>query len=381
VTGVYVASLDGGEPRRLLVAETAAVYAPPGYLLRVSQGVLLASRFDAPRGEVSGEAVPVAQSVGTREGVFRDLVSVSDTGVLAHRAGTGARRQLTWVDSSGKTISLLGSPDEAVPSAPELSPDESHVVLMRGTLGASDIWIVDTARGVPSKLTFRGGSLPIWSSTGDRVFYRSRDQLFERPSDGVADGRPLLASGGVPQDVSPDGRYMLYAEGSDLWALPLTGEHKPIGVATSSNFDEGQGQFSPDGKWIAYASNENEAARHQIFVRPFPGPGAKRQVSDVGGIYPRWRHDGKEIFYVAPDGQLMAVSIQFPSGAPTPAVGTPVALFQTRLATGAYILSSGVNARAQYDVARDGRFLFNNSVEEVAAPITIVLNWTTLLKQ
>ena len=156
-------------------------------------------------------------------------------------------------------------------------------------------------------------------------------------------------------------------------------ERKPFAVATSSNFDEGQGQFSPDSAWVAYASNENETARHQIFVRPFPGPGAKLQVSDAGGIYPRWRHDGKEIFYVAPDGRLMAVSIQV--GSDGPVAGTPVPLFHTTLATGAYILSSGISARAQYDVARDGRFLLNNSVEEAASPITIVLNWTALMNQ
>ena len=348
VTGVYVASLDGGEPRRLLVADAAAVYVPPGYLLRVSRGVLLAHRFNVTRGEVSGQGIPIAQPVGTREGTFRDLFSVSDTGVLAYRVGTGARRQLTWVDRFGKPTGLVGSPDDAVPSAPELSPDERRVVLMRGTQGASAIWIVDTARGVPSKLTSSGASLPLWSAAGDRVFFGLRGDLFEQSSDGIGDERPLRASRGasqVPQDVSRDGQYLLYAEGSsdpargaslgDLWALPLTGQRKPIGVATSTDFDEGHGQFSPDGKWIAYASNENEKARHQIFVRPFPGPGGKLQVSDEGGIYPRWRHDGKEIFYVAPGGELMAVSIQVVSDGPAAVAGRPVPLFQTRLATGA----------------------------------------------
>ena len=177
----------------------------------------------------------------------------------------------------------------------------------------------------------------------------------------------------MPQDVSPDGRYLLYAEKSDLWALPLTEKRPPFGVATSSNFEEGQGQFSPDGKWIAYVSNENETARHQIWVRPFPGPGARRQISAEGGIYPRWQHDGKAIFYVSPQGQLMAVPIQIASNE-TPVPGKPEELFQTKLATGAYVLSSGISARAQYDVARDGRFLMNNSVEE-APPIQIVLNW------
>jgi Tol biopolymer transport system component len=256
---------------------------------------------------------------------------------------------------------------------------------MRGAQGAADIWIVDTARGVPSRLTFSGGGLPVWAAGDDRVFFRGAgertDTIFEKPSDGGGDERPLLASDAtpdkselVPQDVSPDGRYLLYAKDSDLWALPLRGESRPFGVATSSNFEEGQGQFSPDGKWIAYVSNENETARHQVWVRPFPGPGTRWQVSAEGGIYPRWQHEGKEIFYLSPQGQLMAVPIEAGSDEPTPVAGRPVALFQTTLATGAYILGAGVNARAQYDVARDGRFLMNTSVEE-APPIQIVLNW------
>ena len=218
------------------------------------------------------------------------------------------------------------------------------------------------------------------------VFYSSRNgkfDLFERPADGSADEQPLLVTpqDKAPQDWSSDGRFMLYAAqdpktASDLWALRLSGDRKPFPVVQTP-FDEVHGQFSSDGRWVAYASNET--GRYEVYVRPFPGSGGKSQVSTGGGIYPRWRHDGKELFYIAPDNRMMAVPIQV---AGTLSAGTAVALFPTQLATGGQVGIGGFNSHAEYAVAADGRFLMNVTADEaVTSPITVVVNWAAGLKK
>lgn len=165
--------------------------------------------------------------------------------------------------------------------------------------------------------------------------------------------------------------------GSDLWALPLVGDRKPFAVV-QTNFDEMQGQFSPDGRWLAYASNES--GQFEIYVRPFPEAGGKWQVSTGGGTQPRWGRNGQELLYVAPDARLMAAPISVIQGAID--TGTPVALFLTRLATGSNVIAVGYNSSVQYAVAPDGRFLMNiNADDAVTSPITIVLNWAAGLKR
>jgi dipeptidyl aminopeptidase/acylaminoacyl peptidase len=208
--------------------------------------------------------------------------------------------------------------------------------------------------------------------------------LFQKPADGATEEQPLLVTGEdkSPQDWSPDGRLLLYTSqdprtGSDLWSLSPDGDPKPS-VVVQTPFDETQAQFSPDGRWIAYASNET--GRYEIYVRSFPGPGGKWQVSTEGGIYPRWRRDGKELFYVAFDNHLMAVPIQAALARHTVNPGAPSELFVTRLTVGANVFAGGVLSRAQYAVASDGRFLMNVETEAPAAPpITLVLNWTAAL--
>jgi eukaryotic-like serine/threonine-protein kinase len=399
--GVYVASLDGGEPMRVVAAETHARYAPPGYLLRVSQGVLVAQRFDAARATVSGDLVPVAQGVGQNDGNFLSAFSVSATGILAHRSGVGAsRRQLVWLDRTGKVLGVVGPPDENFPSSPALAPDDRRVANGRIVQGNSDVWLTDVAREVATKFTFDPATevSPVWSPEGSRVVFRSLrngpSDLFVKPANGATDEQPLLVTpqNKTPLDWSRDGRFLLYANldpktQSDLWVLPLapsTGAadaRKPFPVVQTA-FDETQGQFSPDGHWLVYTSNES--GREEIYVRPFPESGGKWQVSTAGGSQPRWRVDGKELFYVAADARLMAVPIRVTPDGRAVDAGTPVALFRTRLATGANITLSGWQSRALYAVARDGRFLMNVNVDAGAAdvsPLTIVLNWDAGLKK
>jgi len=390
--GVYVASLDGGEPTRVLPAETSAVYAPPGYLLHVSQGVLVAQSFDEARATVVGESIPVAQAVGENDGAQRSAFSVSATGVLAHRAGAAGRRQLVWVDRTGKMLGAVGSPDEAVPANLALAPDGQRVAVNRTVQGNLDVWLIDLARSIASRFTFDAtpDTRPVWSPDGRQVVFLSTrsgpGDLFAKSASGAGDEQPLLVSPQIKAalDWSPDGRVLLYSAqdpktASDLWVLPMTGERKPFPVVQTS-FDEIEGQFSPDAQWLAYASNES--GRYEIYIQPFPEPGGKWQISTAGGSQPRWRRDGRELFYVASDGRLMAVPVRVAPNSRAVDVGAPVALFPTRLAGGANIAQAGPLARAQYVVAADGRFLMIVAGDEaVTSPITIVQNWDAALQK
>jgi hypothetical protein len=206
-----------------------------------------------------------------------------------------------------------------------------------------------------------------------------RDTMYEKSASGAGNERVVAADAGWPLSWSPDGRFVLYSRadvktGVDLWALPMTGESKPFTVVQGA-LDQRGGEFSPDGRWLAYESNES--GRFEVYVRPFPEPGGKWQVTSAGGTQPRWRRDGRELYYVAPDTRLMAVSVAAGADGKTFNLGVPVPLFQTRLATGANVLPG----RAQYAVAPDGRFLLNTIVDNTApSPITVVVNWTQLLE-
>jgi len=273
-------------------------------------------------------------------------------------------------------------------SNPELAPDGRRVAVNRTVQGNPDVWLIDTGRDLQSRLTFDGSleGHPLWSPDGSRVVFRSLRNgpwdLFEKSASGAGDELPLLLSGEhkSPLAWSPDGQTLLYAiqhpkTGVDLWALPRG--RKPFPVLQTPA-DESAGQFSPDGRWVAYQSNESR--QEQIYVRPFPpGPDSRWQVSTEGGTQPRWRPDGSELFYVAPDGRLMAVPIARGVDFRTLERGAPVPLFQTRLASGANI--SGLMSKPQYAIASDGRFLMNMTEAEIATPITVVLNWDAALKK
>jgi eukaryotic-like serine/threonine-protein kinase len=395
--GVYVGTLDaGGEPKRVLDVATAAVYAPPGALLWVYQGVLVAQRFDAESEVVSGEPIPVAQAVGSDDALQRGAFAVSATGVLAHRAGRGEWRQLTWVDRAGVIRGTVGPPDENALSSPELAPNGRRVAVTRMVEGNQDVWLVDTDRDQQSRLTFDASleTLPLWSPDGSRVVFASVRELFpnvasvlfEKAASGAGDEQPLPVTGEpkTPLAWSSDGQFLLYGilhpkTAADLWALPMAGDRTPL-LVLQTRFDETSGQFSPDGRWVAYQSNDS--GPFQIYVRPFRGPGGPWQVSTAGGSQPRWRPDGKELFYVAADARLMAVPITVAVDQQTLTPGAPVPLFRTRLASGASINPSRGGVKPQYAVASDGRFLMNVSVEGATAqPITVVLNWDAALKR
>jgi Tol biopolymer transport system component len=286
-----------------------------------------------------------------------------------------------------------------------LAPDGTRVAGTRIVQQNPDIWLLDVRLGIGSRFTFHPAleNYALWSPDGSRLVLSSNRgaklDLFVRPADGSVDEQPLLATTGdkAAQDWSSDGRFLLYATQdpktrADLWALPITGSGRgsldssrvevgqPIPVA-QTEFEESQGQFSPDVKWVAYTSNET--GRSEVYVRAFPGPAGKRQVSTGGGVYPRWGRSGQELFYLTLDNRLLTVPIRIAPDGSTLTPGAAVELFQTHLATpGGNTALLGFSSRAEYAVAPDGRFLMNVNLEDAAAsPITLVLNWTAVLRR
>jgi Tol biopolymer transport system component len=376
---IFVGSLDEEKPKLLVDARSNAAFAA-GHLLFVRRRTLLAQPFDPKTLKLSGDAVPIAENVQDDPGFFNAVFSVSPQGTLAYQeaGGTIGLSEVAWVDRSGKKIGLLGDPADYYD--PRISPDGRRVAVVIGDPG--DIWIYEVTRRIRTRLTFAGASdnAPAWSRDGARLAFTSQrsgnGDLYAKNTSGSG-GEELLSTSRfskVANSWSPDGRYLLYtatpeAPGSraDLWLLSLPdGKASPL---VQTEFDEMAGAFSPDGRWLAYASNES--GRFEIYVRPFPEPGGKWEISTTGGVEPRWRRDGRELFYVTPDGRLMAAEVR--TGAAFEA-GTPKALFVTSLKNA---------AGSRYDVTPDGqRFLVNRPVaDESAPPITLVQNWPALLKR
>jgi Tol biopolymer transport system component len=376
--GVYLGDLEGSPGRRLLDADAAAVFAPPGHLLFLRQGTLFAQAFDPDALQLTGAPLPVAQPVVFDPTRYVAAVSASSTVVVFRTGAPAGLRQFVWLDRTGREIGRVGTPDPAGPLDPSLSSDERRVALYRTVDGHPDIWLLDVSRGVYSRFTLTDGLRPVWSPDGSQLAFahiaKQVTDLFRKPVAGRREG--LILETTQPKaatDWSRDGRFLLFRSsdrttGWDLWALPLNGTQEPIQVA-KTKFDETQGQFSPDGRWVAYQSNES--GRFEIYVQPFPGPGSKSTVSSNGGAQLRWRRDGKELFYIGLDNRLMAVPIRFASNGQTIEVGAPAPLFTTRI--GGAVQS--VNMQ-QYMVSTDGqRFLMNTVLEEALSPITVVLNW------
>ncbi|HUA83507.1 MAG TPA: protein kinase [Bryobacteraceae bacterium] len=388
-SGIYLATLDGKSAKRLVTADSAAIYAPPGYLLTVEQGVLVARSLDLKRGIV-GSPEPIAQPVATDYTIWRSAFSSSTTSVLAHRTNASAERQLVWVGRAGNRIGLVGGVDGNGQFQPAPSPDGRHIAVQRSSQGVPHTWIFDNGRDVPIRL--REGVTPdaraVWTPDGKRIAFLTTIQgpqaLVEKSLTGSARNERTLAEGGTgltPLDYSEDGRYFLYSRsdektGWDIWALPLTGDGKPFPVLQTSS-DEQLGQLSRDGKWIAYQSNES--GRTEVYIRPFLREGATVSISTGGGIAPRWRRDGKELFYVAADGTIMSVALSTSADGQTIQAGAPSKLFRVPIVGGGSMLIGG---NQQYAVAPDGqRFLINMTISEANAPITIVLNWMAALKR
>jgi Tol biopolymer transport system component len=295
-----------------------------------------------------------------------------------------------WFDRDGKALGALGLPTNYGSVA--LAPDGKRVATDRiDVTGNSDIWVLDAARSVPTRFTFdpETDSGPVWSPDGARLIFASNRgasrgyEIYQKDAGGSGNEQPLLKAG-RPDDISPDGRYLLYTvvdpkTSVDLWVLPLAGTpgERKATPYLQTQFSERQGKFSPDGHWIAYTSDESGPDQYQIYVQSFPAGSGKFMVSTGGGTQPRWRRDGKEIFYIADDGKVMAVDVKT---APKFEAGTPKALFDPR------IVNLIPYTFIRYDVTPDGkRFLVNSfggtRESSPSAPITIVLNWQAAVKR
>lgn len=382
-SSIRVGSLDGRESRPVLENQLNAIYAE-GYLLFVRDTTLMAQPFDTNRLVTTGEAVPLAEQIQILPVSLRGVFSASASGVLVYQTGARTANQLTWFDRSGRRAGTLGDPGTIF--SLEFSPDRKYVASSRNdTEAGRDIWIYDVARGLKTRFTFDPAEerQTVWSPDGRSIVFNSNRKghfdLFQKQANGVGGEQLLLADSldKYPSSWSPDGKFLLYDSRfdpktrTDVWVLPMTpersgGERKPFPFAQTP-FNEVNAQFSPDGRWIAYQSDESE--RFEIYVAPFRSPGGKRQISTAGGAQPRWRRDGKEIYYIAPAGQLMAAGVNMKGDMLD--VGAVSQLFMVGLTGGGYL----------YDVSADGqRFLART--EPTAAtvqPLTLVQNWTAAL--
>ena len=376
--GIYLSSLDTADTKQLVATTGAGAYAPPGWLLFIRQSTFVAQRFDPAHGTLTGDPVTVADPVG-QDQFGASAVSASAAGPVMYRAAGTSQRQLAWFDRSGNALGTLGRPDDNRLIAPAVSPDGRRVAVHRAVQGNTDVWLIDTIRTSRFTVAPSFDGYAVWAPDGRQIAFASNrnghGDLYAKASTG-AEGDDLLVESPrrkVPTDWSRDGRYLLYTvtddpkTGYDLWVLPLDGDRKPFPFLNAA-YEELNGQFSPDGRWVAYQSNES--GRHEIRVRPFPGAGGHSLVSAVGGIAPRWSRDGKALYYVAPDATLMAAPIAAKGATLEP--GTPVPLFRSRIrgeGTELYL-------REQYDVAGDGRFLINVTTSDgFTSPLTLLVNW------
>lgn len=383
VQGIYATSIESPAPSLLMSSMVAGAYDEVdgvGYLMFVKEDTLMAQRFDADRLALSGDATPLVENLLSFPGELGPTAYSAfsaASGNLIYRSGDLQNTRLSWYDRSGKMLEAVTEPGGYHELS--LSKDDTKVLFGRNEAAETqDIFIMDLSRGSTTRLTFdpRNDNTSIFSPDETQVVFfsdRGGNRAFYRKAANGAGNDELIMTGeGYPDDWSPDGKYILYDKAAgaitkvDLWVLPI-GDAAPPFAYLETPFEEAHAQFSPDGRWVAYASNES--GRPEIYIQSFPIGGGKWQISSGGGDQPQWRSDGKEIFYVAPDRNLMVVSIE--SGS-TLAVGRPAVLFQTALP-----LSGIRDDRNNFVPSRDGqRFLINGLADTGdSQPLILVLNW------
>ena len=392
------ATLESGEAKDLTTTEARAIYSPAGYLMYGVQGVLHARRFDPVRGEFDGDPSPIADNVRMLAQNARATYSVSETGVLVYRGGsaTGLSR-LQWYDRSGKPqAEVLPFGDYRSVS---LSPDGAQVAFHKhDEIDGGAVWVKDLARGTVTRVTLKGHAFAeVWHPDGRRIAYATTDlpaavgalapvseiEIHMTTANGTGQDERLVAAVAVNAfpEFSPDGKVLLYQLGGsaggngDIWALPMDTRKAVPYIHGAAN--EGQPAFSPDGRWVAYMSTES--GRPDVYVQPYPANGEKWPISVSGGLQPRWRADGKELFYLTPSRQITAVDItvkeeRLHAGVPRP-------LFTTR----ALLPTGPVAPNRSYAVARDGQsFLIDEQAPDEMLrrdPLTVIVNWTALLRR
>jgi Tol biopolymer transport system component len=351
-------------------------------LLFVRAGTLLAQPFDTALRQIQGGPVPLAEQIAYSAGKGLGVFSVSQNGVLVYSNAVSLNSQLAWFNRDGKQIGSIGEP--AVQRCPALSHDESKVAVERldPQTRTYDIWLMNLRDGALRRFTFdpSNDGNAAWSPDDRRILFTSNRKvnwdIYQKDVHGAGGDEMVVEDGntGNVDHVSADGRYVVYTSSSgprtqnDLWVLPLLEGRSPVPLLRT-RFNEVQGQVSPDGRWLTFASNESGTL--EIYVQPFPASGARWQISTNGGAQPAWRSDGTELFYISGDRKLVAVEVKAGSSFEP---GARKVLFQTRI-------SGLVNARNHYAVTKDGqRFLINTLVQDTASqPYNVMLNWTQTL--
>ena len=374
--GIWAGSLDSPEIKQLMTINTPFVYAPPGWLIFVRNEALVAQAFDAATLTLSGEPLPIITGQRTETGAPRRF-SVSDNGVLVWQERWQRDYQLVWFDREGKQQGTVDAPMKVLLGQdPSLSPDGKHLVVKR----EQNLWVIDLEKGTGLRITSNLSQIPVWSPDGSRILYHGARGMSVKAASGVGDAELLLLGPNWPAAWSPDGRFIIFLRRGvntrhDLWALPMVGERKEY-LLLKSPFDDRDPQLSPNGRWLAYSTDET--GKYEIYVQSFSVDGRlgvdKKLVSTTGGRYPVWQRNGSELFFVAADGQLMSSAVK--TGGAEFEFAAPKALFKTRM------LASGTNYH-ELNVAPDGqRFLIGTLVGDTkAAPPTVILNWLAEVKK
>jgi serine/threonine protein kinase len=378
-SGIWLSSLDGAEPRFIGHSDTQGEYASETLLFTRGE-TLLGQPFNLGSLETEGQPSTLVEAVATLGGAAVGAYSVSSNGVLAYQTGSGElTSELAWFDRRGVRLGSIGEP--TIQGGVSLSPDEKSIVVTvsDNETAAGDLWIYEIDRGIRSRFTLHDSEdvSPLWMPDGSEIIFTSGREgnfnLYSKAVSGIGDAEQVLITNETknPMSISPDGQFLVYSAvgidtGMDLWVITLGDGSDPFPFA-NGEFFEGQAEISPDGRWLAYTSDESD--RFEIYVSPFPGPGRKRQVSTGGGGNPRWRRDGAELFYLASGGKLMAASVN--GSGNDFLVKSEVELFE---------LPRQAAINTDYDVTSDGeRFLFNVVSEDSFEPINLMINWTAAL--
>jgi Tol biopolymer transport system component len=389
--GVYLGALDSTEPQRLMSAQAAPIYAEPGYLLYAQGDRIIAQRFNLSGLRLAGQKITLGEAPPFTSFTGAPVLSASVNGVLAHPAVDPPDMELEWLDRTGRSMGAIGLPGGCFFS-PSLSPDDRKVALGRlNSMSNWDLWSLDLERAIPTRLTFDGRAVAgpgvasswFWSPDSKRIAYmRSRaagGDVYQVPASGTGKPEPLVESDVVfkaPMAWSPDGKYLVFSQndgetGWDLWLLPLTGDRKPRPYLRTP-FDEITASISPDGRWLAYDSDESGTP--EIYVRSFPEPGEKHRVSNWGGTYAQWSRDGRELviftfgMFFFGSGPVYSVDVETN---PTFKAGTPRLLFRPR--------QDLLGLTATSDLKR---FIVAVPVPGAPPPsVTVTLNWPAMLKR
>jgi serine/threonine-protein kinase len=383
---IEVVTISTGERRVVYQGGSYARYAASGHIVFVRQGTLFAAPFDLGSLEMTGSPAPIIEGLTSNtESDGGAQFDISDNGTLIYLSGAvgGPKYSLVWVDRHGVTRPMFEDRQEF--DTPRFSPDGRQLAVDIGSGPRADVWVYDLQRGVSTRLTFgEGADLgPFWSPDGERVAFSSDRgggtlNLYWTRADGSGDAERLTDSPNFQtgNSFTPDGAFLVFHEQKpelsyDLMALPLDGDRKPEDFL-STPFGEGEPELSPNGRWVAYMSNES--GTFEVYVRPFPQRAGKWQISTGGGIYPRWSRDGRELYYRTERG-LMVVSVE--TGGDTFRADKPETLFEGNFV---YLGSSG-----DYDVHPDGRFVMLQSeeLEDMTehSHITMVTNWFEELRR